>query len=157
MLQLLGIGLLIIGILLICVEIYIPGFGLPGITGILCTISGIRLAANTPNQVLFLLFVTAVILIIMVIVSIRFLKSPNFKPPIRLDTEMRGRQSFSEAVSSDLKGRSGIALTDLRPSGKGVFDDTELQVLANGSFIAKGSKIQIMEINGNQVIVKEEK
>ena len=39
--QILGIVVLILGILLIGVEFYMPGFGLPGIAGTVCTAAGI--------------------------------------------------------------------------------------------------------------------
>ena len=55
-----------------------------------------------------------------------------------------------------MEGRTGIAKTDLRPSGKGDFDGTVLDVLSNGEFIKKGTRIQITKILNNQVLVKEE-
>ncbi len=155
-LQLLGIVLLVIGISLLCIEIYIPGFGLPGISGIICAITGIGMAAKSLNQLVFLSAVSILIILGMMLVSIHLLKSSHFHSPIRLDTEIQGKEQFRNHSKEALEGRTGIAKTDLRPSGKGDFDGTVLDVLSNGEFIKKGTRIQITKILNNQVLVKEE-
>ena len=48
--QILGVIVLIIGILLIGVEFYMPGFGFPGIAGIIFTAAGIFLTGNSMQQ-----------------------------------------------------------------------------------------------------------
>ncbi|MBO4389414.1 MAG: serine protease, partial [Lachnospiraceae bacterium] len=48
--QVLGVVVLIIGILLIGVEFFMPGFGIPGIAGILCTAAGIFLSGRNVTE-----------------------------------------------------------------------------------------------------------
>ena len=48
--QILGIVVLVIGIILIGVEFYMPGFGLPGISGIIFTAGGIFLTGRTISE-----------------------------------------------------------------------------------------------------------
>ena len=48
--QILGIVVLIIGIVLVGVEVYMPGFGLPGISGTICTIAGIFLTGKDMSE-----------------------------------------------------------------------------------------------------------
>ena len=53
-----------------------------------------------------------------------------------------------------LIGKKGVALTDLKLSGKGEFDGVMLDIMSQ-KFIAKGSSLVIKEINNNKIIVRE--
>ena len=54
-----------------------------------------------------------------------------------------------------LLGAIGVAATPLRPAGKVQFGDDFVDVLAEGSYILPGSRVQVVEIEGNRVVVKE--
>jgi membrane-bound serine protease (ClpP class) len=43
----------------------------------------------------------------------------------------------------------------LRPTGKTKFGDAIVDVVAEAEFLDKGTKVQIIEIHGNRVIVKK--
>ena len=51
-----------------------------------------------------------------------------------------------------LIGKKGIALTDLKPSGKGEFDGVKLDVITVG-YIKKGTELTITEIKNNKIFV----
>ena len=156
--EILGIVLLAAGIVLVCIEIYIPGFGVPGISGLIAIAIGIYLKAATVKEGLMMIFIAAVIIGVMLVLSIILFKSSRIKSPIKLETEISGKNQFTEEESgSALVGEKGIALTDLRPAGKAEFGGEELTVLSKGSFIRKGSRLEIIEVNNNQIFVKGEK
>lgn len=54
-------------------------------------------------------------------------------------------------------GEEGVALSSLRPSGVGRFDDKRIVVVTRGELIEAGSKIKIVAIDGNSIVVKESK
>ena len=58
-----------------------------------------------------------------------------------------------DAETSPLIGREGIALSTLRPSGTGVFDEDRIDVVTGGEFIEKETPIRIIEAHGNRIIV----
>jgi len=43
----------------------------------------------------------------------------------------------------------------LRPTGKAKFRDAIVDVVAEGDFLDKGTKIEIIEIHGKRVVVRE--
>ena len=49
--ELIGIIVLIVGFVLIAVELVVPGFGLPGIGGIVCLVSGVFLITDSTVQI----------------------------------------------------------------------------------------------------------
>ena len=54
-----------------------------------------------------------------------------------------------------LIGQKGMAITDLRPSGKGEFNGVKLDILSQGEYIGRGSKLEITNIKNNKIVVKE--
>lgn len=55
----------------------------------------------------------------------------------------------------DLKGKTGIAKTTLRPSGTAIIDGELADVVTIGEFIEAGTEIIVTAVEGMRVIVKE--
>jgi membrane-bound serine protease (ClpP class) len=56
---------------------------------------------------------------------------------------------------STLLGREGVSLTVLRPAGKAQFGDDLVDVVSEGPFITQGRRIEVIEVTGNRVVVRE--
>jgi len=52
-----------------------------------------------------------------------------------------------------LLGSTGVAETNLRPSGKGRFGDQLVDVVTEGDLIERGKPITIVEVQGSRVVV----
>ena len=151
-----GIVLLIAGFILVGIEMALPGFGLPGISGIIALIAGIVLTADSVSAGIVMAIIVIVILGIMLAVMMTILGSKKLRPPIVLKENVKGEQGFLN--SSDLEylvGKDGLASTDLRPAGKASFDGVVFDVLSEGNFISKGRKIRISRVKDNKLIVTE--
>ena len=147
------LGILIIGIALIGVEVFIPGFGFPGISGIILTIVGIFLTGRNTSERILAGVIAIVAIAIVLVVSIIVFNSKKIKSPIKLDTDLQGKNLFIEEKDMEyLLGKKGVAVTDLRPSGKGEFDGVKLDVITTG-YIKKGSNLTITEIKNNKIFV----
>ena len=151
----LGVVVLVVGIVLIGVEFYMPGFGIPGIFGIIFTAAGIYLTGENMYERVIIGVITIVIIAVMLVISIVVFNSKKVKSPIKLDTDLPGKDLFIEGKDMEyLIGKKGVALTDLKLSGKGEFDGVMLDIMSQ-KFIAKGSSLVIKEINNNKIIVRE--
>ncbi len=51
---------------------------------------------------------------------------------------------------------SGIAVTDLRPAGAIKIDNKRVDAVTEGEYIEKGVSVRVIQVTGNQIIVKEE-
>ena len=154
--EIIGIVLLFAGFVLVGIEMAIPGFGLPGISGIISLVLGIILTANSVSEGIIMAIIVIMILGIMLAVAMTVLGSKKIKSPIVLREDVKGEQGFLE--SSDLEylvGKAGVAATDLRPAGKGNFDGIEFDILSGGSYIKKGQSITISRVKDNKLIVIE--
>ncbi len=153
-LVMLGIILLIAGFILIGIEMCVPGFGVPGISGIICLVGGILFTAKTVEQGLTITMIVVVILAMMLTLAILFLK--RIKPPFILEEDLKTAPEYLN--TSDLEyllGKEGLASTDLKPSGKCNIEGVEFDVRAESRYIKKGTKVKIDRIHENTLIVKE--
>jgi membrane-bound serine protease (ClpP class) len=49
----------------------------------------------------------------------------------------------------------GVAVTPLRPSGKAQFGGQFVDVIAEGDYVSPGGRVQVVEIEGMRIVVKE--
>jgi len=54
-----------------------------------------------------------------------------------------------------LLGAIGVTATPLRPAGKVKFGEEYLDVVTDGVFVQPGARVQVIEIEGNRIVVKE--
>lgn len=149
-----GILLLVAGFILVGVEMVVPGFGLPGLSGIACLIGGILLTAKTVEQGLTITVIVVVLLAVMLTVVLLFLKT--VKPPFVLEDELKAEHGQLNASDLEyLVGKEGVASTDLKPAGKCDIEGVEFDVRAEGRYIEKGTRVRINRIYENTIMIKE--
>lgn len=162
--------LFIIGLILIAVEIFIvPGFGVPGILGIVFTLAGLLLAGQefivpqTGAQVdaftgsalsLLLSVVGAVIGMVLVAKFFPYIPILNRVMIAAPPAADGGSDIATTAADGKLLGAVGEAVTDLRPVGKAKFGGDVVDVQTKGKFIDNGARIVVIEAAHGRVIVK---
>jgi membrane-bound serine protease (ClpP class) len=158
--------LFLVGVILVIVEIFfIPGFGVPGVLGLICVITALVLSlVAMPIDVSFetgLLAdaMTRVLLsllgaFVLALIVMRMLSRTEFGRSLVLQTAEAGWLSTPPA--SDLVGQTGKALTDLRPSGKVIIDGKRYEANSRREFIAKGARVRVVGKEGHELIVRPE-
>lgn len=163
-----------LGILLIIVEIFvIPGFGIPGITGLIMVVGSLAFAMvdevqwqryqwsedgsifDTMSDAALHLGLGIFGSILLLYLVMKYLPDlPIFRPYLLPATLSSGTGIEHHPESSERVGQTGTALTDLRPAGKADFDDVVVDVVAEGEFVSKGDAVRIVKEDGMGVIVK---
>jgi len=155
-LMVLGVILLIMGFIFVGIEMMIPGFGAHGLLGAICLIGGVVLLSDTFNQALVFGTIIAVVLVIMFVVIMSLLSKGKLDSPIILHEKQEKENGYISSVDLNyLLGKVGIASTDLRPTGRGVFDEIEFDVISDGRYISIGSKIEIYKVFNSKLVVRE--
>ena len=147
--------LLIIGFVLVVVEMYIPGFGLPGISGTICLIAGVALYAKT-DIVAWLVMTVIIVSLLCVALSISIRSAA--KGRLAKSKLVLNEVSTSEVGENDLSyyiGKTGSAVTVLRPAGIGEFEGVKLNILSDGEYIAEGAQITVTRVEGNRIFVRK--
>ncbi len=148
--------LLIIGFTLAVVEMYVPGFGFPGIAGGICLIAGIALYAKT-DIVAWLVMTVIVIALLCIALSISIRSA--MKGRLSKSKLVLKEVSVSDVSENDLSyyvGKTGRAATVLRPAGMGEFEGVKLNVLSDGEFIPEGAPLVVTRVEGNRIFVSHE-
>ncbi len=139
----------LLGMGLILVEVFLPGFGLPGISGIALVGVGTIMAAmhfGTLTAVALLLVIIAVLAVLSSAAKGDVAKSKLF---LHQKEELREQQDMQVLV-----GHEGRTLSVLRPSGIGDFDGVRLNVVTEGEFIENGVAIRLARVEGGKIVVK---
>ena len=156
--------LIFAGVLLIALEIFVlPGITLAGIAGGILLIAGLGMAllgaGASTSAIISALGRVAVSIFLAIglgIAFLRFLPKLPFGRALVLDTGMQAEQGYVSAPESDLhwQGRSGIAISPLRPAGLADIDGTRVDVVSEGSFIEAGTAIRVVRVDGNRIVVR---
>lgn len=150
-----AIILFIAGFILIGIEMAIPGFGVPGISGIICLVVAIFLVSDSFIEGAVIALVVLGLLSIMFAIILGLLSKAKLKLPLILKDEQNKEKGFiSNSDLNYLLGRQGVAVTDLRPTGTADFDGIEFDVISEGKYILKGTKLTIYKVQGSKLIVK---
>jgi len=145
------IGLMVAGLALLAIEVLIiPGFGVIGVLGgasmigsvwvayeqLSASIAGIAvLAGLAASGLMFWLFPKTAAGKAMVLQTAH--------------TTRAGRPEWALLV-----GREGVVTSDLRPSGSVKIDDRPVDVVSDGQFIEKGTKVRVVRVEGARVVVE---
>ncbi len=156
-----------IGVVLLLAEIFvIPGFGVAGISGLLLVVGSLFAAlvgnigfqfppAEALASAIATMAVTLLLLVALMFSLGRYLPSSERFNHLVLAPEL---SSMSGYVSADtveaLKGRRGVTLTPLRPSGSAEIDGDRVDVIAASEFIAAGTPVQVVRVRGSRVEVR---
>lgn len=155
----LSLSLIIVGILLIIVEIFlIPGFGFAGIVGLLMMIGGIFLVADTFAEGVIYLLITFIVTGLLIFIGVKTGRLKKVWSKLTLKEKQNTDQGYVAPKPEYLNylGKNGISLTLLRPAGSAVIDGERLDVVTDGSFIPKDSKIKVIAVEGTRIIVTRE-
>jgi membrane-bound ClpP family serine protease len=147
---------LIFGVLLVIFEMFIPGFGISGISGVILLILGISLTARTVVEGLFLLLIILAVLGINLIFMLRSVTKGRLAKSLVLNDSLNKEAGFSG--TDDLScylGREGVAHTVLRPAGAADFGGVKLDVVTEAEYLAKGTKVKVIKVEGRRVVVRE--
>ncbi len=146
-------ALMIIGIVLCVVEISAPGFGVFGISGIICIflctfISWVFFGIS----IYTILLVQLIIAIIASIVIFCFLKkNKSFNKIILRDTVNRDvAKNYSKYLEM-----SGVAKTALRPTGDVIVEEEIFEAISLDGYLEKDEVIKVVKIEKNKVFVKK--
>jgi membrane-bound serine protease (ClpP class) len=143
------ITLFIIGLIAITVELFIPG-AIVGLCGAGCVITSIVFAYLYVSNLLgHILLVLGICFIPVFFVLWYKLLSKTFS----VKASEKGFSSARDRLN-DLLSEEGIALTTLRPSGVANIKGDKIDVISEGEMISKNTRIKVIDVKGNRIIVK---
>ncbi len=146
--------LMLIGFILVIVEMFLPGFGLPGISGTILLVIGIVLIANTVLQGLLIALVVVALLCVAFSIAIHSTSKGRLSNS-KLVLNSVATEQMTENPLEFYMDKTGVAATRLNPVGSGDFDGVRLSILSDGEFIEAGEGVKVVRIEGKRIYVRK--
>lgn len=168
----LALLLFLLGLVLVGLEIFVlPGFGVCGISGIAFMLAGLglvtleRIPQNTAEWV-GLGVRLSTYLFAMMGALVAALLIGRFLPQVPYANRMMLVPPSDEATASEVQlpgaseaaellGAIGTTNTALRPAGVVRFGEKFVDVVSDGGFVAAGTRVQVIAVEGTRIVVKE--
>ena len=153
-LTLLFISLVVVGFLLIAAEVFIPG-GIIGVIGFLVIVGAIVVGFQA-----FGAQGGTVAMASLIVASGTFMVGWLYIfPKTSIGKSLTLSKDFSTAKAtpdeSSLLEQEGEAVSNLGPAGIATIDGRRLDVMAESNWIESGSRIKVVEVTGNRIIVRQ--
>lgn len=153
-----------IGVLLLALEVFVvPGLTVAGIAGIVALVVGLGLAlvgagatASVVITALGRVALSGLVAMAGAFALFGVLPRLPFGRRLVLDAGMPAGAGYVSAPESDRQwlGRTGIAISPLRPAGIGEIDGTRVDVVSDGGFVHAGTGIEVTRVDGNRIVVR---
>ena len=136
--------LFFVGVVLLIIEGFIPGFGIFGISGILCLLGS-------------LYFFLLLVLVLLGWWLIRQGPGSWLGRQVTLHLRSTAARGYTgNAERKDLLGKTGVAQTVLRPSGRALIDGELVDVITEGEFYEPGTAVRVVAVTGGRNVVRKE-
>jgi len=145
--------LLAAGFSLVCVEVFIPG-GVIGAAGGLLLVAGVVLSfLHFPEAAVWILLGVLVLGSLLFAWWVRFFPKSAVGRRLTLSESERGFQS-GRARLADCVGRSGTAVSSLRPAGIVQVDGRRIDAITEGGMIEAGQSVTVINAQANRLVVR---
>jgi len=152
---------LIVGILLLVAECFIPGFGVAGVSGLVCLVGAIVAQGVLYGSVAQILFLSSVCIIMVLLLFIIFIRSARFglvsktpfiqhKTAVPIDYDDKNKNELKGLV-----GQCGVAITPKRPTGKFMIDDKVYEGITAGEPIDKNDVVKVVDVEGIKIKIEK--
>ena len=142
------------GLVLIAIEIFVPG-GILGTLGAIALVGAIVMGFTAfpeagPIIALGIVLLTGLVLV----VWIRGLPRTSLGKAMTVTGDLANAKAAQPGIEA-LTGKTGETVTDLRPGGYAMIDGKRMDVVTDGRMLDRGRQIKVVEVRGNRIVVKE--
>jgi membrane-bound serine protease (ClpP class) len=162
MMELWAFVLLGAGLVFILLEVFFPSFGILGTLAAGALIAGGVCAWNAESGVFTTYLMVAFVLgpVVTAFALKMFPRSwfgRKYTLPGSTFAASESAAGGGGADFIDLLHGNGTAITPLRPAGKAQINDRRVDVVTRGEAVDAGAKIRVLLIEGNRIVVAEER
>lgn len=151
-----AVTLLIIGIMLLILELFVPS-GILGIIGASAIVVSLFIAGYDLSHMAISILIAFIVAIITFIILYRSAGQERglFKKMILQDRATTEGGYISVRDRTDLIGRKGVSVTPLRPAGTILLDNERVDVITEGNYIEIHKQVKVIRVEGIRIIVRE--
>jgi len=155
----LAYSLIIIGLLLMAAELFLPSGGIVFVLGVGGVIGGIAIAFNrSPSQGAVTLIVVLVLIPLLGPVLLHYWPRTAIGKKFVLtaaEDDATVAQMPVNLELEQLRGRYGKTVSPLRPAGVANFDGRRVDVLSEGALIDAGQWVKVIDVKAGRIVVRQ--
>lgn len=147
----------LVGVGLLVLEVFVPGFGIAGILGTIMVIASFFLTLGGGAEAVKWLGLSIVLAAVGVYILSKYLpNSPIYNKIVLKNTSSMNKNDVKiEAAYSTLVGKQGRAVTLLRPAGKINIEGQVLDAMTYGDFLAVDTAVVVDKVQGEKIYVNK--
>ncbi len=152
-----SVVLFAVGMVLLLIELFIPGFGIFGGLGLVALVLCIVFQAKSLLEALIMLLAISAIVVALSLIAARsFKRGWLYRSSLVLKDEAQKEDGYvSNDDYSSLVGKTGRSITPLRPAGIAEFGGQKADVVTEGAFIAAHERVTVSRVVGSRIIVRQ--
>jgi membrane-bound serine protease (ClpP class) len=162
--MLMALLLILLGLLLLVVEVFVPSGGILFVLSIVAIVIGVTWVFYVPESegggpVSGAVTLTAVFILAPAVVAVAFHYWPRtamgkrfFLPEPEADNTVAALPEYLEM--EQLKGQIGKTVTQLRPSGVTLIQGHRIDTKTEGMFVEAGQWVRVIDVRAGQVTVR---
>ena len=149
------IAFVAMGLLLLALEVFIPG-GILGIFGAIALMIAVVIgfAVFGPQGGLLMALGLLIFTVVFFALWLKLFPRTRIGKTLTLSQDGKDFKTDSDAPSP-LLGRTGVAATNLQLSGIVEIDGKRVDVVSESGFITAGAAVKVVAVHGHRVVVRE--
>lgn len=146
--------LILLGIVLLLLEfLIVPGVTIAGIGGVIALVAAVVLSYTAHGSTVGNYMLLGMIFTILLVLYLSF-KTGTWRK-VMLNNSVISRVEYGLTGDSVKIGDTGMTITRLNPIGKVMINDQVYEGKSVGGFINEKTKIEVIKIQTNNIIVKQ--
>lgn len=148
---------LVLGVVLVLAELFVPG-GILGTIGFIAIVFSLMAITESLGGMLLALGLTIGLILILVYVLYKVVPKDKFRNTLILKSTLNKDEGYisSQDLNSYI-GKIGKTKSVLRPSGKIVVEGVIIDAVSQDVFIEAQKNVEIIFVDGTKVVVRERK
>src|SRR5262245_24741285 len=150
--------LIVVGLLLMAAELFLPTGGIVFVLGVGGLIAGVAIAFNrSPSQGIVTLIVIVILIPLFGPILMHYWPRTAIGKKLLLSDPQDDATVAQMPVNLELeqlRGRYGKTISALRPSGVADFDGRRVDVLSEGTMVDAGQWVKVIDVKAARVIVR---
>ena len=146
------IGLMLLGVFLIVAEIiFVPGTTTVGSLGLIFSASCIYLGYDYfgPTTGTLILLAGLTLNVLALVIAFKGRSWERFS----LKGTMKGKYNDDYKIDLNI-GDKGRTISSLKPIGKAIFNEQEIEVRSNGGYVDENVEIEVLRIESSKIFVQ---
>ena len=151
-----SIIMLVIGLILVVLELFMPG-GIIGFIGVALIVVSLLMAGANFVHMAYSILIAIILAILGMVILMKFFgkKLHMFNKLVLTDATTTEEGYVSNVNRLDLIGKVGVTVTQMRPSGVIMIDLERIDAVSEGSYIDVDKKIEVVKVEGSRIVVRQ--